>query len=198
MNAYHALIAYVILQRLGELTYSRRNQARLKLRNFEYCESKTAYYQMIALHVAWFAALFFEPQISAKAVPTAVILGGVSVFVFAQVLRIWTLQTLGEHWNTTVMAPNSHVLKTIETSKERTFVDAGPYRLIRHPNYLVVILELASLPVIGGAYFTAIIFSLLNAACLARRIRTEEACLFSRPGYRETMGRKARLLPGLI
>ncbi len=198
MTPYHALIACVILQRLSELAYSKRNQSRLKLRHFEHRESTSAYYQMLALHVAWFAALFLEPQISAKAVPTAVMLGGISVFGFAQALRIWTLQTLGEHWNTTVMAPDSNDLKSTEKNTKMTFVDSGPYRLIRHPNYLVVILELASLPLIGGAYFTSVLFSLLNGACLARRIRTEEACLFSRPGYGETVGKRARLLPGLF
>jgi methyltransferase len=68
---------------------------------------------------------------------------------------------------------------------------------VRHPNYLVVITEIATLPLVGGAYRTALTFSLLNALILQRRISQEEQQLFKVPGYRETMGNKPRFLPSI-
>jgi len=81
---------------------------------------------------------------------------------------------------------------------EDQVVTTGPYRWIRHPNYLVVVLEIASLPLLHGAWISALGLSLLNAAVLARRIPTEEAALSRLAGWREAMADRARLVPGLV
>lgn len=114
-------------------------------------------------------------------------LGGVSgaalgVFVLATGLRVWTLRTLGRSWNVRVVRPPA-------------IVTAGPYRWIRHPNYLVVVLEIAALPLIGGAWASAIALSALNAFVLFHRIRTEEAVLAEDPAWSAAMAGKARLVP---
>jgi methyltransferase len=83
------------------------------------------------------------------------------------------------------------------SKKETPFVAAGPYQFIRHPNYLAVVIEFATLPLIGGALLTAIIFSILNFVVLYQRIRAEEQQLFAREGYAAVMGKRSRLLPGV-
>jgi methyltransferase len=86
--------------------------------------------------------------------------------VFAQVLRYWVILSLGEYWNTRVLVVPGTIL-----------VRRGPYRYLRHPNYVVVILEIATFPLIFGAWVTALVFSALNAAVLFVRIRTENRAL---------------------
>lgn len=110
-----------------------------------------------------------------------------SVLALALALRVWTLWTLGRAWNVRVVVPEAEEV-----------VSAGPYALIRHPNYLVVVLEVAALPLLHTAWLSALALSLLNALVLAARIRTEEAALAEVPAWREAMARKKRLLPGVF
>ncbi|HHO53034.1 MAG TPA: hypothetical protein ENK18_19685 [Deltaproteobacteria bacterium] len=110
-----------------------------------------------------------------------------AILVAATALRIWTLATIGEAWNVRVVRPT-----------EQTVVTTGPYRFIRHPNYLCVILEIAALPLLHSAWISALLLSALNAAVLAVRIPTEEATLARLPAWREAMSGRARLIPGLF
>jgi methyltransferase len=116
-------------------------------------------------------------------------LGGPALvlLVGATLLRVWTLRTIGRAWNVRVVAPDDDMVVT-----------TGPYRFIRHPNYLVVILEIAALPLLHGAWLSALALSALNAAVLAVRIRTEEATLTRVPAWREAMADRARLIPGVF
>ena len=86
--------------------------------------------------------------------------------VLAQGLRWWCITTLGRQWNTRVL---------IVPGLKR--VTAGPYRLFRHPNYMVVVFEGLILPLIHSAWITALVFTLLNALLLRVRLRCEEAAL---------------------
>ena len=88
------------------------------------------------------------------------------MFAVATALRGWTLTTLGERWTTRVLVVPGEPL-----------VAGGPYRWLRHPNYLAVVLEIASIPLLHTAWWTAAVFSLANAAVLRVRVRTEEAAL---------------------
>ena len=107
--------------------------------------------------------------------------------MLATALRIWTLATIGRSWNVRVVVPEDIRIAT-----------TGPYRFIRHPNYLVVILEIAALPLFHGAWMSAIFLTLLNAFVLLHRIRTEEAALAQIPAWVDAMRDRARLLPGLF
>ena len=107
--------------------------------------------------------------------------------VLATVLRVWTLRTIGFSWNVRVVTPPPDGIAT-----------TGPYRWIRHPNYLVVILEIAALPMLHGAWISAIVLSLINAAVLSVRIPTEEAILMQVPAWRAWFADKSRLIPGLL
>jgi methyltransferase len=90
------------------------------------------------------------------------------LFGLLQLTRLWVITTLGERWTTRIIVP---------TGEPR--IERGPYRLVRHPNYLVVIAEIAVAPLIFGAWGLALVFSALNLALLAHRIRIENAALAS-------------------
>lgn len=104
-----------------------------------------------------------------------------------QPLRYWVLATLGRRWNA-----RGSVASDLQVATD------GPYSYVRHPNYSVIAVELASLPAGFGLGWLAVLASLANASLLALRIRDEEAMLFDLPGYREHFEDRARFLPGLF
>lgn len=191
MNVIYWLLVFLCAaQRLLELSLSRNNRNRLESEGFEYCEKNSNYFCMLILHNLWFLGIIAEPLIYESDFSGPLPAISLAFFITAQALRFWTLKTLGKHWNTMVMAPG--------TAQQGTFVSNGPYKFIRHPNYLVVIIELASLPLIAGAYYTALLATLFNGLILYRRIVLEEKYLFSRPMYQEKMGNKSRFIPGIF
>jgi methyltransferase len=101
-------------------------------------------------------------------------------------LRWWAISTLGDRWSTRVVfVPGEPP------------VTGGPYRWLRHPNYVAVILEFLALPLVHSAWLTAVVFSLANAVVLILRIRTEEASLSEHSDYSRAMGDRPRFHPGL-
>ena len=183
---FWTLFTYCLAERCAELLVSRRNQRRMAAQGFTEKESSVGMRSMIALHAAWYISTVLEASLSPCAIPEHIQSLAVVIFLAAQILRFWTLRTLGMYWNISVM--------TTDEAAPR-FVSDGPYKFIRHPNYLVVITELATLPLIGGALYTSLIFSALNAILLRRRIAVEEAHLFTIPGYRERLGVRGRFIP---
>jgi methyltransferase len=153
------ILAVVTLQRAGELWLSNRNTARLRaLGAIEHAPSH--YPLIVALHAAWLAALWFF------ALPRPIDGFWFAVFVLTELARIWVLASLGPRWTTRIIVlPNAPLVRR------------GPYRLVNHPNYLVVIAEIAALPLVFGLWWVALIFSALNAAILAVRIREENRAL---------------------
>jgi len=163
MSVLHALLAFIAVQRLAELLWAERNTRRLRARGA--VEAGARHYPVIvALHVAWLAALVtFVPADAAASWPLLV------VFVALQAARLWTVASLGERWTTRVIAlPGA------------TLIRRGPYRWLRHPNYLIVAAEIVVVPAIFGAWWIAAIFGLLNAAMLCHRVRVEERALAMR------------------
>jgi methyltransferase len=153
------LLLFVTAQRLAELVYARRNEARLKARGaVEYAPEH--YWLIVALHGAWLAGLWLTS--TEKPVHPAWLL----MFVVLQVLRLWVLATLKERWTTRIIV-----------LPEAPLVSGGPYRFIRHPNYMIVAAEIFVLPMVFGLYAYAVAFSLLNAVVLAIRIRAENRAL---------------------
>jgi methyltransferase len=191
---YYCLVAFAAVQRMAELCYSRHNQQRLSARGFAIFDNPRDFLLMKLLHTFWFVSLICEPLFFAAQPPLWTLIPALVLFLGAEILRFWTLITLGAHWNVQVMAPQHPA----GSHSADLFIASGPYRFIRHPNYLVVILEFACLPLIGGAYTTAALFSVLNCLVLRKRIRDEESLLFSRPGYIEAMRHKPRFIPSLI
>jgi methyltransferase len=156
------ILALVTAQRLGELLLARRNTARLVALGG--VEHGAAHYPLIvALHAAWLGGLWL------LAWHRPVHLPWLAAYVVLQVLRTWTLCSLGRRWTTRIIVVPGE-----------TLVRRGPYRVLPHPNYLVVVGEIAVLPMVFGLWAYALAFSLANAAVLAIRIRAEEQALGGR------------------
>ena len=178
---YLALLGVVGLERLFELSLSRRNLRALRAKGA--VEVGQGHFPvMVALHTAFLFSCGAEVWIFAR--PFTPWLGAVAlaVTVAAQALRYWAVTTLGERWNTRVV-----VLPGAEP------VVGGPYRFVRHPNYLAVVLELIALPLVHGAWATAVVFTLANAWLLSVRIRVEEQALGER--WAAAFGRTPGPLP---
>lgn len=156
------VLALVTAQRLGELVLSRRNTAGLLARGA--VEAAPGHYPLIVLlHAAWLAGLWL------LAWDAPVNLAWLAVFVVLQAGRVWVLMTLGRRWTTRIVVlPGEELVK------------AGPYRFMSHPNYAVVVGEIAVLPLVFGLVWYAVVFSALNAAVLAVRIRAENSALAGR------------------
>jgi len=183
---FTVLFAYSVGERIGELFLSRRNRALMASRGFAQREPLTSLGFMTAMHTAWLLSTLAESSLLPTQLPAWISLTAAAIFCATQLLRFWTLRTLGTHWNVSVMT---------DSSSAPAFVSDGPYRFIRHPNYLVVVLEIFSLPLVGGAIFSSLIFSALNAGVLFFRIRLEEQHLRNVPGYWSVMCTKPRFIP---
>ncbi len=158
--AIYGILALVALQRLIEIVYAERNTRALLARGA--VEVGRAHYPLIVvLHAAWLAAivLLLPPDAAIRWLP-------LGVFVLLQLARVWVIATLGPYWTTRII-----------TLEGAPLVRSGPYRFVRHPNYLVVAGEIAMLPLAFGELGVAVAFTLLNAAMLAWRIRQEDAAL---------------------
>ncbi len=161
----HWLVALVALERLLELALSRRNTARL-LASGAHEIGANHYFFIVAVHVAWIVSLWMTVPASA---PISWLWFG--VYLALECGRAWVMVTLGRYWTTRII----HL-------PDAPLVRSGPYRFCRHPNYVIVGGEIAVLPLVFGQWQIALIFSLLNAAVLAWRIRVENAALATRPG----------------
>jgi methyltransferase len=182
MSCFWIAFLFVLLQRLGELAIARRNAARIRaLGGYEVGADHYRY--IVSLHAAFFLSLLTEVYARGRedAAPALVPL---ALFLAAQVVRIWALASLGRFWNTRIfILPGSEPIRR------------GPYRFLRHPNYVVVALELFTLPLALGAPLTAVLFSGLNALVLRVRIRVEEQALAEATAYGEAMAEQPRFLP---
>lgn len=159
MDAAAAILALVTMQRLFELWLSHRNTRALLAQGAK--EHGGGHYPLlIALHVAWLASLWWLAPGRDVHWPM------VAAYGFLQLARAWAIGSLGRRWTTRIIVLSGAPL-----------VERGPYRFVRHPNYVIVTLEIALLPLAFGLPEAALIFSLLNAAVLAIRIRAEDKAL---------------------
>lgn len=151
-------IAFLVLQRLGELVIARRNTARLLARGAR--EHGAAHYPLIVmLHAGWLLAIAvfgWDNPVS----PSWLVL-----FIALQGARVWVLASLGPRWTTRIIV------------LDEPLVARGPYRVMSHPNYAVVVAEILVAPMVLGLWQVAVLFTLLNLAVLAVRIRAENRAL---------------------
>ncbi|WP_294642018.1 isoprenylcysteine carboxylmethyltransferase family protein [uncultured Aureimonas sp.] len=159
MTAAILLLAFVTLERLAELALARRNTAALLARGA--LEFAPGHYPLIvALHAAWLAGLWWLGR------DQPLHEGWLALFALLQIARVWVLVTLGRRWTTRIIVlPGAPLVRR------------GPYRFLSHPNYAVVVGEIAVLPLALELPLYALAFSILNAAVLAVRIRAEQAAL---------------------
>ena len=180
---YGAVLAAVAAQRLHELAISRRNSRAAPGSP----SAPRSYPLIVAAHVGLLALPPLEIHL-AKRRPTAkAALPWLSVLAAATALRWWSIRSLGDSWNVRAEVPD-----------ELVPVTRGPYRFVRHPNYVALLAEFVALPMAGGAWLTTIGLSALNGTALAIRIRAEEAQLERSAAYREAFRGKARLIPGVF
>ena len=161
MSPVLVVVLLVAAQRLGELAVAQRNTARLLAQGA--VEHGRGHYPLIVLlHAAWLLTL--PVVVPAGRWPDPWLLG---LFILLQPLRLWVIASLGRRWTTRIIVlPGAPPVRS------------GPYRWLRHPNYLIVVAEIALLPLAFGAWGHALVFSILNAAMLAWRIRVEETVLY--------------------
>jgi methyltransferase len=162
MVAY-LIIAAVALQRLIEVGYARGN-TRALLRRGGIEVGRRHYPLIVLLHAAWLLAILV-------ALPEPLVIHAIplGIFILLQAARLWVIASLGPYWTTRII-----------TLPDAPLIHRGPYRYVRHPNYLIVAGEMAALPLVFGEVWVALIFSVLNAMLLAWRIHVEEGVLRER------------------
>ena len=163
MNLVYWIVLLVALQRVAELVYAQHNTRRLLAQGAREFGARH-YPLLVLLHAAWLLALVL--MVPATAPVNWWLIG---LFGLLQIGRLWVIASLGRFWTTRVISLAGQPL-----------VRRGPYRLIRHPNYAIVVAEIAVLPLAFGAWALALIFSVLNLAILAWRIRIEDDAIASR------------------
>lgn len=177
-----AALFVVAGQRLWELRRSRRHEAMLRAQGAVE-GGRFLYPWFVALHAAFLVSLLLEGWWRGPVLGPFWSLW-LGLFVAAQALRFWTLRTLGVRWCTRLLVVPGMELAT-----------GGPYRFLRHPNYLVVFVELLALPLLFGAVLTAVGATTVNVLLLVLRIRQEEALLSSLTNYEVALGSRPRLIP---
>jgi methyltransferase len=154
-------VGLVALQRLLELALSRRNERRLRARGA--VERGREHYPLIVtLHIMWLLSTLIEGALRGPVLWPIPL----TLFLLVQPLRYWAIFSLGDYWSTRILV--------VPGAKP---VRRGPYRYLKHPNYIVVAVEILTFPLIFGAWITALVFSILNAALLYVRVREENRAL---------------------
>ena len=165
-SALFLMVGFVAGQRLSELWLASRNTKRLMAAGA--VEIGARHYPLfVLLHASWLVAI--AVLIPPYTPPNLWLIG---LFLLLQLGRVWVIASLGPYWTTRIIhVPGAKLVRK------------GPFRFVRHPNYLIVAGEVAVLPLAFGAYWIAAIFSLLSAALTIHRIRVEEGALSDRPGW---------------
>ncbi|PLS03554.1 isoprenylcysteine carboxyl methyltransferase family protein [Neobacillus cucumis] len=179
------LVIFIILQRFIELFVAKSNEKWMKQQGaVEFGEKHYKY--MVLLHSMFFVSLLVETFVLKRGTSSLWPLF-ISLFCFAQMLRIWVIISLGRFWNTKILVlANAKIVRR------------GPYRFLKHPNYLVVAIEMAAIPMLFSSYYTAIIFTGLNILMLMIRIPIEEKALKSLTEYEETFRDCHRFIPKIV
>ena len=182
MVSYGALLAVVALERLFELLLSRRNAAAAFARGG--VETGAAHFRVMTLmHAAFLPCCFLEAWLLRRPFPGALGWAALGLALAAQALRWWAVGSLGSRWNVRIIVVPGD-----------TPVRSGPYRWVKHPNYVAVALEMVGIPLIHGAWLSALLFSALNALVLRTRIAEEERALGS--AYAAAFQGVPRFVPG--
>ena len=183
VKTYLLLLALVGLMRIGEVFLSRRNQRRLIAKGIAKIP-ESHFRWMVLFHICILISAGLEVILLRRPFIPALAIGSFVLLVLATALRWWVIRTMSEHWNIQIMS----------SARLGVVVD-GPFRWVRHPNYVAVFIELIALPLIHTAWLTALIGAGVHALILGRRIHVEESVLFANQTYAAAMGCKPRFLP---
>jgi len=184
--AYLGLLVAVGAGRLLEMRLSRRHQRQLQAQGFAR-EHERGFALMVSLHTGVLLAAAVEVVWARRPLLVGLAVPALLAFLLANVLRWWVIRTMATHWNVNVV--NSLALGV---------VTGGPYRFVRHPNYVAVFVELLALPLVHTAWVTALGATALHVLVLRRRLALEESVLDADPAYRSQMSFKPRFVPRLV
>jgi methyltransferase len=180
-----ALVGAVAVLRLAELQVAARNRRRLLARGG--IEVGAGHYPwMVAQHTAWLVAAPLEVYVLGRPFLPPLAVPMLALLLAATALRWWVIATLGERWTTRIVVVPGEPP-----------VEGGPYRLLRHPNYLAVVVEIAALPLVHTAWLVALLASVSNAVVLSVRVAAEERALAGACDYRARFAGRGALLPRL-
>lgn len=181
------LVLAVSGQRLWELTVSRRHERQLHAAGaIEHAPEQMPW--MTAVHAGWLVCMLLEVFATQRPFIAALGIPALAVFTLGQTLRLLAMHSLGKRWTVKIITPVC----------SDPPVSGGIYQYVRHPNYLGVVLEIFTLPLVHTAYLTAIFFSLANAVLLWFRIRAEEQALSSTSDYHTRFHERPRFWPALF
>lgn len=182
---FFIFVGLIVFQRITELVIARKNEAWMKRQGaIEF--GQRHYPAMVSIHTAFFIFFILEVILFDKKLSDywPVLL---ALFIFTQAMRVWALASLGRFWNTKIIIlPGADVIKK------------GPYKIIKHPNYLIVAIELIVIPLMFNAYISMAIFTLLNILILSIRIPAEEKALNELTKYETAFTNQGRFVPNLL
>lgn len=180
---FTGLVIILILQRLYEMKIGKEHLREISHETLVSLSVREKF-QMIILHGSFFISCLLEYHFRGQLMSLPILIPIILLLILTQYLRFKTIRLLGIYWTPYPLS-----------FKGQTITYEGPYRIIRHPNYLAVVLEIALVPLAGSCYFTSITFSLLNFIFLKRRMDTEEIALHLLPQYELGFSGKKRLIP---
>ena len=160
MTTIQVVVALVALERLAELVWAARNTKSL-LEQGGHEVGRAHYPLLVLLHATWLGTTLIAAPANGP-----VLWPAMAVFAAMQPLRLWVLATLGRRWTTRIIV-----------LPDAPLIARGPYRFVSHPNYMIVVCEIAALPIAFGEWGVAFVFTLLNAMVLGWRIKVEEEAL---------------------
>jgi methyltransferase len=181
---YLAFVLLAVLVASLERLHAARNERRLRGRGADEV-APWVFRLMVPAYAAVFLGAVGEHLLLHRRPPLPLATAAVVLFVASKSLKLWAVLHLGDAWTMRVFLPR--VLRVVTT---------GPYRYVRHPNYVAVVGEVVAVPLAGGAWITAGASVVLFAVILAMRVKTEERALLARPEYAVAMASKRRFLPG--
>ena len=162
---FTVLVGLVAIERLVELVVSKRNAAWSLARGGR--ETGRGHYAvMVVLHTGLLVGMLVEAWVRRPVVPWGLAASMLVLAIGSQALRWWCIATLGRRWNTRVIVV-----------PDLPLVAGGPYRYLRHPNYVAVVVEGVALPLVHACWLTALVFTVANAFVLAVRLRVENDAL---------------------
>jgi methyltransferase len=185
MLFYFLFLGLLAARKVLDQYISERNVRRLQERQILPSRDR-AFPWMLVTHVAFFVLTPLEVVLLDREFLPALGIPMIGLFLLAALLRWWATSLLKEQWNSRVVVP-----------ADLQPVTSGPYRVVRHPNYLAVSLELLAAGLMYSAFLSTAVVGVLNLYAIVKRIHTEEKVLFQIPAYRTAMANKARLIPGI-
>jgi methyltransferase len=185
MIYYFLFLGLFALRKIVDQVRSKRNIRRLQQQQVLPSRDGALPWMLIA-HIAFFVLTPLEVVLLSRPFLPALGIPMIVLFVLAALLRWWATALLGRQWCSKVMVPGD--LQPVTT---------GPYRVVRHPNYLAVSVELLSAGLIYSAYLSTLVVGVLNLYAIIKRIHAEEEVLLQVPAYRSALADKARLIPGI-